>query len=137
MKRLTDDLTVSPQIPLDAIPAIAEAGFKTIMCNRPDNEDPGQPSFEEIKAKAAECGLGAVHLPVASGSVEDSDADAFAKALADLPGPVFAYCRSGTRCTILWALANADKMPVNDIVTTAANAGYDVSGLAPRLASRA
>ncbi|WP_417842848.1 TIGR01244 family sulfur transferase [Thalassospira sp.] len=136
MKRLSDDLTVSPQVPLEAIPAIAEAGFKTIMCNRPDQEDPGQPSFDEISAKATQCGLETVFLPVVSGNVQDSDADAFATALANAAKPVFAYCRTGTRCTILWSLASADKMTTPEIVTAAANAGYDMAGLVPRIDAR-
>ncbi|MDP2697679.1 TIGR01244 family sulfur transferase [Thalassospira sp.] len=137
MKRLTDELTVSPQIPLESLPDIAGAGFKTVICNRPDNEDPGQPSFDDIRAKAQECGLTALFLPVASGNVSDADADAFATAFENAAKPVFAYCRSGTRCAILWSLATAGKVPVHDIVATAAQAGYDVSSLAGRIQSRA
>lgn len=136
MKRLSDDITVSPQLPLDAIDEIANAGFKTIICNRPDDEDPGQPSFSEISAKAEAAGMKAIFQPVASGNVSDADADAFAVNLADAPKPVFAYCRSGTRCTILWSLANAGKMPVQDIIKAAADAGYDMAPLLPRIAAR-
>lgn len=136
MKRLNDDLTVSPQMPIEALDHIAQAGFKTIICNRPDNEDPGQPPFSAVKSRAEELGLTAVFQPVMSGNVQDGDADAFAKALNEAPKPVFAYCRTGTRCAILWSLANAGKMPVEDIVKTAADAGYDMSGLAPRIAAR-
>ncbi len=136
MKRLNDDLTVSPQMPIEALDHIAQAGFKTIICNRPDNEDPGQPPFSAVKARAEELGLTAVFQPVMSGNVQDGDADAFAKALNESPKPVFAYCRTGTRCAILWSLANAGKMPVEDIVKTAADAGYEMSGLAPRIAAR-
>ena len=136
MKRLNDEVTVSPQMPLDAVSEIADAGFKTIVCNRPDNEDPGQPSFAEVEAKAKSLGLSAVIMPVASGNVSDDDADTFAKILNDAAKPVFAYCRTGTRCTILWSLANAGKLPVEDIVNMAAKAGYDMAPLAPRIAAR-
>lgn len=136
MKRLSDDLTVSPQMPLDAIDEIAKAGFKTIICNRPDDEDPGQPSFSEIAAKAEAAGMTAIFQPVASGNVSDADADAFAANLAAAEKPVFAYCRSGTRCTILWSLANAGKMPSEEIIKSAANAGYDMAPLMPRIAAR-
>lgn len=136
MKRLSDDLTVSPQVPLEGLPAIAEAGFKTIICNRPDQEDPGQPSFDEIRAKANECGLEAVFMPVVSGNVQEADADAFADILSKAAKPVFAYCRTGTRCTILWSLANAGKMLTQEIVNAAASAGYDMSALVPRIEAR-
>ncbi len=136
MKRLSDDITVSPQLPLEAIEEIANAGYKTIICNRPDNEDPGQPSFAEVSAKAEEFGLKSIFQPVASGNVSDADADAFAATLADAPKPIFAYCRSGTRCTILWSLASAGAVPVQDILKSASDAGYDMSPLLPRLAAR-
>lgn len=136
MKRLSDELTVSPQLPIDAIDEIANEGFKTIICNRPDNEDPGQPSFAEIAAKAESAGLKAIFQPVASGNVSDADVDAFAANLNGAQKPVFAYCRSGTRCTILWSLANAGRLPVQDILKAAADAGYDMSPLLPRIAAR-
>lgn len=136
MKRLSDDLTVSSQVPLDVIDEIASAGFKSIICNRPDDEDPGQPSFSEISAKAEAAGMKAIFQPVASGNVLDADADAFAANLAEAPKPVFAYCRSGTRCTILWSLANAGQMPAEDIIKAAADAGYDMAPLLPRIAAR-
>lgn len=136
MKRLSDELTVSPQMPLAAIDEIAAGGFKTIICNRPDGEDPGQPSFSEVAAKAEAAGMKAIFQPVASGNVSDADADAFAANLAAAEKPIFAYCRSGTRCTILWSLANAGQMQVGDIVKAAAEAGYDMAPLAPRIAAR-
>ncbi|AUG53146.1 TIGR01244 family sulfur transferase [Thalassospira marina] len=136
MKRLSDELTVSPQVPLEAIPAIADAGFKTIMCNRPDQEDPGQPSFDEIRAKAEECGLETVFLPVVSGNVQEADADAFGDVLAKATKPVFAYCRTGTRCTILWSLASANSLTTSEIVSAAAKAGYDMAPLVPRIDAR-
>ena len=136
MKRLSDELTVSPQLPIEAIDEIAKAGFKTVICNRPDDEDPGQPSFAEIAAKAEAAGMKAIFQPVASGNVADTDVDAFAANLAAAPKPVFAYCRSGTRCTILWSLASAGKLPVQDIIKSAADAGYDMSPLLPRISAR-
>ena len=136
MKRLSDELTVSPQLPIEAIDEIAKAGFKTVICNRPDDEDPGQPSLAEIAAKAEAAGMKAIFQPVASGNVADADADAFAANLAAAPKPVFAYCRSGTRCTILWSLASAGKLPVQDIIKSASDAGYDMSPLVPRISAR-
>ena len=136
MKRLSDELTVSPQLPIEAIDEIAKAGFKTVICNRPDDEDPGQPSFAEIAAKAEAAGMKAIFQPVASGNVADTDVDAFAANLAAAEKPVFAYCRSGTRCTILWSLASAGKLPVQDIIKSASDAGYDMSPLVPRISAR-
>lgn len=136
MKRLSDELTVSPQLPIEAIDEVAKEGFKTIICNRPDNEDPGQPSFAEIAARAESNGMKAIFQPVASGNVSDADADAFAANLEAAEKPVFAYCRSGTRCTILWSLASSGSLPVQDIIKSASDAGYDMSPLMARIAAR-
>jgi sulfide:quinone oxidoreductase len=107
-RRLSDILSVSRQIGVDDIGAIAGAGFRSIVCNRPDDEDPGQPQFATIAAAAAAVGLRAVHQPVASGAVTATDGVMFASILADLPKPVLAYCRSGARSTTLWTLCQAD-----------------------------
>jgi sulfide:quinone oxidoreductase len=107
-RRLADILSVSPQIAVADVAAIAGAGFRSIVCNRPDGEDPGQPRFAEIAAAAAAAGLRAVHQPVASGAVTAVDGAMFAAILADLPKPVLAYCRSGARSTTLWSLCQVD-----------------------------
>jgi sulfide:quinone oxidoreductase len=110
-------------------------GFKAIVCNRPDGEGPDQPLFAEIERAAAATGLSARYVPVASGKVSDEDASKFSAAMSVLPKPVLAYCRSGTRSTTLWALAEAGKRPPEEIVGTARTAGFDVTGVAGRIAA--
>ena len=84
--------------------AIKAAGFKSIICNRPDNEQPGQPSAAEIRRAAEAAGLSFRHVPIISGQpATGDDVAAMAQALDELEGPVFAYCRSGTRSTNLFA----------------------------------
>lgn len=136
LRKLSDDVSVAPQILPEEMPAIAALGFRSILCNRPNNEDPGQPDFQELAAAAQDAGLDFRHIPVAGRSIDDADAMAYRAALAEMPGPVLAYCRSGTRSTYLWALAVADKMPVPAIMMAARAAGYDVSPLARSLANR-
>ena len=75
----------------------------------------------------------AVYQPVQSNAIGDPDIAAFGKALEELPGPVFAYCRSGTRCTVLWSLSQAGKLPIQVILLKAMRAGYDMSPIVPRL----
>lgn len=103
LRRLSSNLSVSPQISVADIPALKQSGFRSVICNRPDGEEPGQTSFAEIEAAAGAAGLRAYYLPVISGGVEPKDAAAFGQALAELPGPVLAYCRSGARSAALWA----------------------------------
>ncbi|KWC24117.1 NAD(FAD)-dependent dehydrogenase [Burkholderia ubonensis] len=136
IRKLTDTLSVSPQITAADLPALSAAGFRAIVCNRPDGEGPDQPTVAEIRAAAAPLGIAVHDLPVDSGKVTDDQAARFGALIASLPAPVLAYCRTGTRSATLWALSQASLRPLNDIVATAAAAGYDLAGLAPRVAAR-
>lgn len=106
IRQLTDDLAVAPQISPDQLAAVAAAGFKSVICNRPDMEGgPDQPTFAQIESTARALGLQARYVPVVSGQITETDVRDFQQALADMPRPILAYCRSGTRSTNLWALA--------------------------------
>lgn len=133
--RLTDDVAVAPQLRLEDLDAIAAAGFKAVINNRPDGESPDQPPQEIIAARAAELGLAYRFVPVVSGHFEAGDVQAFREALEELEGPVVAFCRSGTRSSVLWALSQAGNMPADEIVATTGRAGYDLSALRGRLES--
>ena len=133
IKRIDDDISVAPQIVASDLTAIAEAGFKTVICNRPDGEAEDQQTFAEIDAAAQAVGILIIFQPVVSGAVTDEDGFEFGKLLDNAAKPVLAYCRTGTRCTILWCLSRLGKLPVNEILTRATAAGYDMSGVASRL----
>ena len=133
INKVTDALSVSPQITAAEMTAVRDAGFRAIICNRPDGEGADQPTFDEIEAAARQAGLAARYLPVTSGMVQDADADTFGQALMELPGPVLAYCRSGTRSATLWSLSEAGRRPVPEILAATRDAGYDMSGVARRI----
>ena len=135
VKPLSDAISVSPQITPDEVKTLAELGYRSIICNRPDGEGADQPGFAEIDAAAGAAGISTRDLPVVSGKVSESDTVEFERALRELPGPVLAYCRTGTRCATLWALAQATRMPIADILGAARNAGYDLNGVARRIAN--
>ena len=109
------------------------AGFGGIVCNRPDGEEPGQPAEGGIAAAAREAGLEFRSIPVSGGLVRPGDLDRFRAALDEMPGPVLAYCRSGTRCTMLWSMAQFGRMRADDIVGAAARAGYDMAPLVAQM----
>jgi sulfide:quinone oxidoreductase len=92
-----------------------------------------QPNFEEIETAARALGLEARYLPITAGKVQDEDATAFGKLLTELPGPVLAYCRTGTRSATLWSLAVAKDKPVADILAATKAAGYDMAGVVRRI----
>ncbi|MDX1818228.1 MAG: TIGR01244 family sulfur transferase [Marinobacter sp.] len=137
IRKIDDTISVSPQISVEDVAEAARLGFKTLVANRPDHEEPGQPAMADIAAAAKEHGLEWVYLPVESGNITDADVDAFAPMIRDAEKPVLAFCRSGTRCTVLWALSSARSGQARDIVEKARNAGYDIAGLAPRMAQQA
>jgi sulfide:quinone oxidoreductase len=127
-KKVTDALTVSQQIQADDIEAIKAGGFRSILCNRPDNEEPGQPTFAEIEAAAKAAGIEIRHQPVISGRLTQEDVEGFKEAVGEMPEPVFAYCRSGTRCITLWALAASAEKPMEEVLEIAKQAGYNLGG---------
>ncbi len=134
-RKITDEVYVAPQITPKDVAQIAKAGFRAVICNRPDGEAADQPTFDEIQTEAEKHGLQVAYLPIVSGQVRDEDATAFGATLTALPGPVLAYCRTGTRSTTLWSLSQADRMPVADILAATKAAGYDMNGVARRIAN--
>ena len=133
LRKVTDTISVSPQLSPDDMKAVADAGFRSIVCNRPDGEEPGQPAEGGIAAAAREAGLEFRSIPVSRGLVRPGDLDRFRAALDEMPGPVLAYCRSGTRCTMLWSMAQFGRMRADDIVGAAARAGYDMAPLVAQM----
>lgn len=107
IKKIHDGLSVSPQIEAAYLEAIKKAGFKAIICNRPDCEVEDQPSFASIEAKAKDVGLTAIYLPVRPGMLTEADVDEFETLLAELSGPIIAYCRTGARSEMLWTQCEA------------------------------
>lgn len=128
---LSDTLSVAGQLSPADLPGIAHAGFKSVVCNRPDNESPGQFNHLDLAAAASQAGLALAYLPVVSGKVVPEDGQAFAALLRQLPAPTLAYCRSGMRSATLWALSEAGSRPWPELVQHAAQAGFNLSGLAP------
>lgn len=134
IRPIVSGFSAAPQLALADMQAAADQGYVMVICNRPDGESPGQPDAAQMRAAAEAAGLVFHHLPLspAIGITPELVAGTRA-ALAEAQGPVLAYCRSGTRSTNLWALAQAGERPVAEILQAGAQAGYDLSGLAPLL----
>lgn len=103
-RQISDNYSVSGQILPDDVEAVKAAGFKSIICNRPDDEQPGQPPVDSVRAAAEAAGIEFRYIPVISGQITQQNVADQAAALEELEGPVFAYCRSGARCTNLYGL---------------------------------
>jgi len=104
IRKVSPDFSVSQQIDPRDMAAIAAAGYRSIVCNRPDGESADQPSFSEIEAAAAAAGLEARYIPVKPGAATDGAARSFADAFSSMPRPILAYCRSGARSAGLWSM---------------------------------
>ncbi|MYN14598.1 TIGR01244 family phosphatase [Pusillimonas sp. TS35] len=103
---LTDDFAVAPQLAPDDMRAVADAGYKSVIINRPDFEGgPDQPQSADVIEAARAAGLQVAYLPVVSGAMTPHDVERFAELLKTMPAPVLAYCRTGTRCTYLYQAA--------------------------------
>jgi uncharacterized protein (TIGR01244 family) len=132
MIKLTDGVFVAPQILADAIPAAAALGVTLVINNRPEDESDDQTPGAEIEAAARAAGMDYIAIPVTHSGFSEPQVQAMAAALAGATGGVLAYCRSGTRSTLLWALAEASKGGDPDALTNmAAKAGYDVGPIRP------
>lgn len=136
VKRINDNFSVSPQISPEDVKALKAQGFVAIINNRPDGESPDQPDGATIEKAAHEAGLSYHYIPLGREGVSPEMIEATKQVLEGSTGPVFAYCRSGTRSTTLWALSQAGKAPASEIISAAAHAGYDLSHLAGHLSQK-
>ena len=127
-RQLTERVYASPQIGLAEVAEAARAGFGLIINNRPEDESDDQVPGPQIAAAAEAAGLRYVTIPVTHAGFSEAQVSAMAQALASTEAPVLAYCRSGTRSTLLWALAEASRGQSPHALAAAANqAGYDLS----------
>jgi uncharacterized protein (TIGR01244 family) len=130
-RQLTDSLSVSPQIALADVAAAAAAGVTLIINNRPEGEDPDQTPGDAIERAARSAGMDYVAIPVTHAGFSEPQVKAMAEALNRAgEGKVLAYCRSGTRSTLLWSLAEASQgADPDELAGIAAQAGYDLGSV--------
>jgi uncharacterized protein (TIGR01244 family) len=131
-RQLSETMFASPQISAADVAAAANEGIALIINNRPDGEDDGQPTGAQIAAAAEAAGVAYVAIPVSGGGFAEPQVTAMVDALGQAGGAVLAYCRSGTRSTLLWSLAQAKLGHNPDAIAAAARAaGYDISPVRP------
>ena len=133
IRPLSETFAVSPQISPEDLAAIKAAGFTTIVCNRPDQEVPPGVQADDIRRAAEAQGLRFVMNPLSHGSLTMDHSETQGRALSEAEGPVFAYCASGNRSSILWALSQAGKVPTDDLVEAGARAGYHLEMIRPQI----
>ena len=130
---LSDDYSVSPQIDATDVPSILQAGFKSVICNRPDQENPESRQIEAIKAAVEAAGMDFAENVFDPSSFGPDKIERQADLLAQLPGPIFAYCASGNRCSVVWAFTQAGRVATDRILDATTGAGYQLAHLRPQL----
>lgn len=136
-RKLDDSISVAGQIAPEDIAEAARQGFTFIINNRPDGEAPGQPSSAEMESAAIAAGLGYAAIPITHAGFSEDQVMAMRKVLEQASGPVLAFCRSGTRSTLVWALARARAGDTaSDLAAKASAAGYDLSPIQASLLVR-
>ena len=133
-RRLSPTMLASPQIHPEDLTEAASNGVKLIINNRPDGESPDEPQGPEIEAAAEAAGMRYLAIPIGHSGFSEPQVEAMEEALKQSDGIVLAYCRSGTRSTFLWSLAQAKSgMDPDEITAAAQNAGYDIGPIRPAL----
>ncbi|UAB89672.1 TIGR01244 family phosphatase [Ruegeria sp. SCSIO 43209] len=133
IRPITPRYAVSPQISVEDVPAIAEAGFVKVICNRPNTEVPPDQQSDAIGQAVREAGMEYEVLELTHQTMTPENV-ALQRDLAEsCSGPVLAYCASGTRCSVVWALGQCDRLSTDEILDATGKAGYALDGLRPAL----
>ena len=129
-RKVTDTFSVAPQIDVSDVARAKAQGFVLVINNRPDGEQPDQPTSAEMQAAARAASIAYVHIPVRGGPTAEQ-VDIQRQLLAETDGPVLAFCRSGTRSIVTWSIgqALAGERPRSELIELGAGAGYDLSGV--------
>lgn len=124
---VTDEFSVSTQVTVTDIPALVQAGVKSLVCNRPDGEASDQPTIAEISAVAEAAGIEVAYLPISAGRYSLGEVEDFGRAMTDMEAPIHAFCRTGTRSITLWSLLQQSQGATNEeLLNLAQEHGYDL-----------
>ena len=133
IRSITPDYAVAGQITSEDVAALKTAGFTRVICNRPDSEVSPDLRADAVRTAVEAAGLDWVDNPVDSAGMTPENIALQRQALTTANGPVFAYCRSGTRSAIAWALSQAGSTPTESLITAAARGGYDLNAYRARI----
>lgn len=133
IRPITPRYAVSPQITVEDVPAIVEAGFVKVICNRPNVEVPANMQSDAIGEAVRAAGLEYEVLELTHQTMTPENVALQRELAESCSGPVLAYCASGTRCSVVWALGQCDRMSTDDILDATTKAGYALENLRPAL----
>ncbi len=133
IRPITPRYAVSPQITVEDVPAIAAAGFVKVICNRPNSEVPPDQQSDAIGQAVRDAGLEYEVLELTHQTMTPENVARQRDMAENCSGPVLAYCASGTRCSVVWAFGQCDRLSTDDILDATSKAGYALDNLRPAL----
>lgn len=133
LRPLSDDHSVAPQLAPGDMATLAAMGVRLVICNRPDAENPPELQAAAMQVAAESAGLEFVFNPVNGAAMTLDNIEEQAEAMAGADGAVVAYCASGMRCAVVWALAQAGQIPTDTILEACTKAGYALNGMRPQI----
>lgn len=133
---LSDHMWVGPTPKPGMLHQLSDRGFRSIINNQPDTEDGLLISSREVAAEAEAIGLSYLHIPIEGRNPLEKDVRSFSEALAKMPGPIFAYCRTGGRSASLWAMASVQQNDTETLIAKCRQIGFDISGLRAKMDMR-
>lgn len=133
LRPITDTYSVAPQLSPDDMATLAASGVTTVICNRPDAENPPPLQAAAMQAAAEAAGLAFVFNPVVGGQLTMDNVEEQRDAIDAADGPVVAYCASGNRSTVVWALGMAGEMPTDELIARGEKWGYQLEWLRPQI----
>jgi sulfide:quinone oxidoreductase len=134
--KLSAKLSIGPEPTADDLAALAAAGFRSVINNRTDKEDELRLNSDQMALAVEAQSMGYAHIPVVGKNPLERDAQAFEDALEEMPGPIYAYCKTGGRSAALWALASVVDADIGELIAKCAAAGHDISGLKAKMEMR-
>ena len=132
-KQIDENFSISGQITLNEIKLLADTGVRVLVCNRPDNEETDQLSFLQIKTEAEKFGITSLHIPVVDRNIPETELTDFCNLLDNENRKIHAYCRTGARCSVFWALSYARTHSTQETLNKAQSLGYDLSQVADQI----
>lgn len=135
IEKIADYLYISRQLTERTAKLAAQYDVKTVICNRPDGEEANQPDFETVKKWLHAAGIeNVVYMPTTVDKIDDAQLKEFQETISQSPAPIVAYCRTGTRSALMWALNQAKRgVEVNSLIRAADLAGIDLTPMRDKL----
>lgn len=133
IKHIEDNFSISEQITLEDIQTLANMEVKTLICNRPEGEEPNQLTSQQLNEETSKHGIKFIHIPSPGREIPAESLSLFIETFTKSEGKIHAYCRTGTRSSIFWGLTLATQMTSEEVINKGNSVGVNLSGVEQQL----